>query len=309
MQPIESTLRPCAPAGEEYHCWAPQRLLASSRWFEYHLAAPRTRGNNEGGAVRADYVLRKIRPELTEERRWQAIDRLSRRLLAAEAVKHPGAMPVLDAEVDRAPFFLIEPYLPETTLEQFEGQRGSISRVIWILRQVAEIVSATHDSDRVHLDLCPHHVYLSRDGKVTLTGWSNTHRVGQRTWLPLETTQDAAYRAPESADSDYRAHPSADIYAWGLLAYWLLTGQAACQAAGDAPAEILKAHRRQIPVDAQVRQPACPGGLNQLITCALAKHPMRRPHTKSLVDALISIEIDHLHDQRSLAWTLPSRSS
>ena len=40
--------------------------------------------------------------------------------------------------------------------------------------------------------------------------------------------------------------------------------------------------------------------MTQLVNLALAKNPLRRPAPKYLVDCLISIEIDHLHDGRKI---------
>lgn len=305
---LEAPAQPFCPAPDQFQCWAPQSLLGRSRWFDYYLAAPRTRGQSEGGAARQDslqrtsYLLRVVRPDLDETRRWQAIDRLSRRLLAAESFNHPQAVPVLDAEVDHPPFFTVEPFIPGLSLSQWrdaEKESCTISRIIWTLRQVAELINAAHEHERVHLGITPQHLLIGPDGKVTLTGWCQTHQIQQRTWLPQETIEDVICQAPETAITPYRAQSSSDIYAWGVLAYWLMSEQWPCT--GDSVEALQLAHRQRLPSDLQVLQPHCPGPLNQLVTQALAKHPLRRPAPKFLLDCLISIEIDHLHDLRKIA--------
>lgn len=304
---LEPPASPGCRAEDQFQCWAPQKLLSRSRWFDYYLAAPRTRAPAAGQPAgteptpRGAYLLRVIRTDLDEPRRWQAIDRISRRLLAAEAFHHPQAVPVLDAEVDRAPFFVVEPFIPGLALSQWrdaEQESCTLSRVIWTLRQIAELINAAHDHERVHLGLAPQHLLVGPDGKVMLTGWCQTHQVQQRTWLPVETVEDLLCLAPEVALPAYRAQTASDVYAWGVLAYWLLSGRWPFEI--DSVESLQAAHRQQIPVELQVVQPSCPGPLNQLVNQALAKNPLRRPASKFLLDCLISIEIDHLHDQRRM---------
>lgn len=304
----EPTSQPTRQVPDHFQCWAPQSLLGRSRWFDYYLAAPRTRGQSEGGAARTEgtqrssYFLRVVRQDLEEARRWQAIDRLSRRLIAAEAFSHPQAVPVLDAELDRSPFFVVEPFVPGLSLLQWrdaEKESCTVSRIIWTLRQVAELINAAHEHDRVHLGISPQHLLIGSDGKVTLTGWCQTHQTQQRTWLPQETIDDIICQAPETAIGPYRAHSASDVYSWGVLAYWLMSEH--WPFASDTVEGLQTAHRQQLPAELQVRQPHCPGPLNQLVTQALAKNPLRRPGPKFLLDCLISIEIDHLHDLRRVA--------
>lgn len=293
---------------ERFHCWAPVACVARSRWFDYFQAAPRTRGTIEGGAARSDtpargdYLLRVIRTDLDETRRWQAIDRLSRRLLVAEAFQHPQVVPVLDSEVDAPPFFMVEPFVAGQRLAAWrnsERESCTISRMLWILRQLAELISTTHDYDRVHLAIAPEHLLVNQEGKITLTGWCQAHQSQQRAWIPQETTEDVCCLAPEATLEKYRAQTSSDIYAWGVLAYWLFANR--FPFAAETVPGLIAAHRQEIPLELQVVQPLCPGPLNQLVNLALAKNPLRRPTPKYLVDCLISIEIDHLHDARKVA--------
>ncbi len=304
LEPVRSLPSETA---DTFHCWAPQSSLGQSRWFDYHLAAPRTRNTAEGGAAGAStppkshYLLRVVRQDLDETRRWQAIDRLSRRLLVAESLTHPQAVPVLDAEVDRPPFFVVEPFLAGRPLAQWrdaEKESCTLSRALWTLRQLAELINAIHEHDRVHLGISPQHLLMGPDGKITLTGWCQAHQQQQRTWLPLETLDDVACLAPEAAQENYRASTASDVYAWGVVAYWLVSGK--YPFTSSHPAECVVAHRQQIPLDLQVAEPNCPGPLNQLVNLALSKNPLRRPAPKYLLDCLISIEIDYLHDLRRI---------
>ncbi len=281
-------------------------MIARSRWFECFLATPRA-VTAETTSERGDYFLRTIRADLDETRRWEAIDRLSRRALAAESVSYPGIIPVLDAELDRPPFYIVEPFVAGRSLNVLTSgsQATSVSRLLWIARQVAEILSVSHDQDRVHLGVSPEHVIVGDDGKVNVGGWSQSHKAGQRTWLPIETSEDVFHLAPETITANYRAENSADVYSMGILIYWLFAG--CCPFAADDAVTVAAGHRNRIAPDLQSIQSLCPGPINQLVAQMLAKNPLRRPAMKSLVDQLISIEIDHLHDQRIVKWNdLPS---
>lgn len=276
-------------------------MIARSRWFECFLATPR-QASSAATSERGQYFLRTIRSDLDESRRWQAIDRLSRRAMAAESLSHPGIIPVLDAELDRSPFYVVEPFVAGCSLNVLRSgcTATSVSRLLWIARQVAEIISVSHDQDRVHLGVSPEHIIVGDDGKVSVGGWSQSHKAGQRTWLPMETVEDILHQAPETISANYRAENSADVYSMGILIYWLFAG--CCPFASNDAVTVAAGHRNRIAPDLQSIQSSCPGPINQLVTQMLAKNPLRRPTMKSLVDQMISIEIDHLHDQRIVNW-------
>jgi serine/threonine-protein kinase len=94
-----------------------------------------------------------------------------------------------------------------------------------------------------------------------------------------------AYMAPEQATADPLTDHRADIYAWGILAYELLTGTTPF--AGRPPQATLAAQVQEEPEHAAKRRASLPPPLATLIMRCLAKRPADRPqHASELVRAL-----------------------
>ncbi len=83
--------------------------------------------------------------------------------------------------------------------------------------------------------------------------------------------------APEQAVADPGTDHRADIYAVGVLAYELLTGQPPFS--GRSPQAILAAHSTETPEPLARRRPSVPSALAELVMRCLAKRPADRPQT------------------------------
>ncbi len=83
--------------------------------------------------------------------------------------------------------------------------------------------------------------------------------------------------APEQASADPLTDHRADIYAFGVMAYELLTGQPPF--AGRPPHATLAAHVKEEPESVDRRREAVPPALAQLVMRCLAKRPADRPQS------------------------------
>ena len=274
-------------------CWQLGPQLTGGRWYDIYQAAPKTVSLENGYG----YVIKMINPNLTGSNVTLAIDRLSREAIATEQILHPNVIRLLDAELDRAPFFLVQPWIEGRSYDRFlsNSSQLSLSRLLWAMRQIAEGITAAHESNRVHLGLEPAHIILGRTGRATLLGWSQSHACGEHTWLPHDQMQLARYTAPECFETDYVADKASDVYALGALLYQSLTQKHPFS--GASIAEITKAHRHQIPADLQFVQPLCPPVLSSLVKEMLFKNPRNRPTSRQVLNRLIAVEIEHLTDQ------------
>ena len=207
-------------------CWKLGPQVTGGRWYEIFRARPKTLPQDSD----FDYVIKTINPSLPHVEKQRAIDRLGREAFATEAIMHNSVIRLLDAELDVAPFFLVQPWVYGRSLDRFfaSAQQIAINRLMWVLRQVAEAVHAGHQCGRVHLGLDPSHVLLGRTGRVKLIGWSQSHGVGERVWLPQNLIQSASYMAPECFVDGYRASQASDVFALGTLIYKALTLQTPC---------------------------------------------------------------------------------
>ena len=273
--------------------WRLGAQITGGRWYSLYHAAPKS-GSAENGF---GYVIKLVNPDLKSEHKERAIDRLGREALATEQVLHPNVVRLLDAELDAAPFFLVQPWLSGRSLDRFlsSSREMSLSRMLWLVRQLAEGIHAAHEKGRAHLGLEPSHVILGRTGRATLLGWSQSHAFGQMAWLPHDQLQLARYTAPECFHTDYRAQSASDVYSLGALIYHALSLKAPFD--GATVTDLADAHHQEIPADLMFVQPQCPPALNALVKEMMFKDPSRRPDFRHVLNRLIGIEIDHLNDQ------------
>lgn len=243
-----------------------------------------------------DYVIKLINPNLNAEDSNRALDRLGREAISTDMIEHHGIIALLDAELDQAPFFLVQPWIGGGSLDKFSAAAKDISmiRVLWIFRQVAEAIGAAHDHGRVHQGLEPAHVLLGSGGRVSLLGWSQSHAVGQRAWFPHNRLQMVRYTAPECFDPGYRAMTASDIYSLGMFIYNSMVGRTPFK--GSTIPDIIESHCCEAPVDVIRHQPLCPARLNQLVKRMLQKNPLVRPKISEVLEQLISIEIENLEN-------------
>lgn len=288
---IQATLPP-----ENISCWRLGKQITGGRWYNLFHAVPKAQTDTS----RARYVLKIVNPHLNEEEKHRAIDRLGREAIATEQLVHPNVIRLLDAELDKAPFFLVQPWVEGKSLDRLFSRTPQLplTRILWVLRQVAEGVRVGHERGRVYLGLDPSHVLLGKTGRVTLIGWSQSHGCYERAWMPTDRLQSVRYMAPECFEDDYRADPASDIYALGTLVYQALTRAAPFD--GGSVEEIAEAHRNLLLEDLILAQPKTPPQLSALVKQMISKSPKHRPGLNEVLDRLISIEIEHLSDSRMI---------
>ena len=273
-------------------CWKLGPQVTGGRWYEIYRARPKTLPQNSD----FDYVIKTVNPNLSNADRQKAIDRLGREAFATEAIIHNSVIRLLDAELDLAPFFLVQPWVYGRSLDRFfaSAQQVAINRLMWVLRQIAEGIHAGHQCGRVYLGLDPSHVLLGRKGRIKLVGWSQSHGVGEQVWLPHDQIQAARYMAPECFADGYRADKASDVFSLGALIYQALTLKTPFD--GDSVNAIKHALWQSTNVDLMIRQPLCPRPLYRLVRKMLSKNPTHRPPFTDVLEHLISIEIEHLSD-------------
>ncbi|MDY7230254.1 serine/threonine protein kinase [Hyalangium rubrum] len=135
------------------------------------------------------------------------------------------------------PYFVME-WVEGTPLYAWAEQHAPSSRqVLRVLAQLARALEATHAHSAVHRDVKGGNVLLGRsDGRAVLIDFGSGYFQGapRLTWqsLPPGTVE---YRSPEacsfllssvrSATDWYQAAPADDLFALGVTAYRLVTGQ------------------------------------------------------------------------------------
>ncbi|MGH3632883.1 MAG: protein kinase domain-containing protein, partial [Mycobacterium sp.] len=163
-----------------------------------------------------------------------------------------------------------------------------------VLRPVLGGLAAAHRAGLVHRDVKPENVLISDDGEVKIADFGLVRAVAAAgitsTSVILGT---AAYLSPEQV-RDGKATPRSDVYAAGIVAYELLTGDTPFS--GDSALSV--AYQR---LDADVSPPSTvidgvPRQFDTLVASATARDPAER-----YADALdMAAELDAIVDELAL---------
>ena len=225
-------------------------------------------------------ALKVLRPDLAA---MLGPDRFLREVRIAANLQHPNILAVYDSGEAGGFLYYVMPYIEGPSLRDSLSQHGEmpVAEAARILRDVADALTAAHAKGVVHRDIKPENIMLS--GRHALVAdFGVAKAVSEATGRQTLTTAGVAlgtptYMAPEQAAADPHTDHRADLYAFGVMAYEMLTGQPPF--VGATPQAVLSAHVTEPPVAVTQRRPTIPPALAQLIMRCLAKKPADRPQT------------------------------
>lgn len=202
---------------------------------------------------------------------------------------HPNILQVYDTEAAYGTWFIVMEKLAGRDLASLLQARGALPPVeaMEILRQLGAALAFAHARGFVHRDVKPANVWIGDDGTVKLMDFGLARPIPQDAGSPASRTVEGTpqYLAPEAAVGR-AADGRADIYALGVVAFELVTGQLPFRQ--DNVGELLRAHVRQPPPDLGELLPDGPEGLLSFVRGALQKRPAERlsdwPHILGLLD-------------------------
>ena len=191
-------------------------------------------------------------------------------------LKDPGLVAVYDQGLDARHPFLVMELVEGGTLRELLAERGPMPphAVAAVLRPVLGGLAAAHRAGLVHRDVKPENVLISDEGEVKIADFGLVRAVAAAgitsTSVILGT---AAYLSPEQV-RDGNASPRSDVYAVGIVAYELLTGQTPFS--GDSALSV--AYQR---LDTDVPPPSSvingvPAPFDELVERATARDPADR---------------------------------
>ena len=211
-------------------------------------------------------------------------DRFDREILLAARLQHPHIVQVLSAgQTDGLPYYTM-PFVDGESLRARLAIEGAlpITDVVSILRDVARALAYAHEHGVVHRDIKPENVLLS-GGSAVVTDFgiakalsdSRGHVTGATLTQFGTSLGTPAYMAPEQVAADPAVDHRADLYAFGCVAYELLTGRAPFS--GLPPQKLLVAQMTEMPRPVEELRPDTPPELAGLVMRCLAKDAGSRP--------------------------------
>ena len=244
-------------------------------------------------ALGRQVVVKVLPPEMAAQ---LSLERFKREILLAARLQHPHIVPVLSAgDSGGSPYFTM-PFVEGESLRARLARHGElpVSEAIRLLREIASALAYAHDRGVVHRDIKPDNVLIS-GGSAMVTDFgvakalsaSSNAEVGSVTSLGV-ALGTPAYMSPEQASADPSVDHRADIYAFGVLAYELLTGQPPF--VGRTPQNLLVAHVTEAPEPISKRRASLPTALAGLVMRCLEKRPADRVQSAAeIVHALDDI--------------------
>jgi eukaryotic-like serine/threonine-protein kinase len=204
-------------------------------------------------------------------------ERFEREAQAAAALSHPNICRLYDyGEIDGRRYIVLE-LLSGGSLEDRLpwGRPLSDPDAARIAQELASALAYAHAEGIVHRDVKPTNVLFDDDGRAKLTDFGIARLTDASTLTEAGTILGtAAYIAPEQARGE-SVGPAADVYAFGVILYRMLTGQLPFEA--ENPIHLAAMHAAETPRSIASLRGDAPPGLERLAMRALAKSPQDRP--------------------------------
>ncbi|MBX9929178.1 MAG: serine/threonine protein kinase, partial [Gemmatimonadaceae bacterium] len=210
-------------------------------------------------------------------------DRFRREIQLAAQLQHPHIVPLHSAGESGELLWYTMPYIEGASLRESIAKQARFAPkdVIRILHDVLDALAYAHDRGVIHRDIKPGNILRSGTHAV-VTDFGVAKAISAALPAAGMTTTGAAigtpaYMAPEQLAGDPSADHRVDLYAAGLLAYELLTGQAPF--VGSSPQAMLAAQLTVTPQPVDQLRPDCPAEFARLIDQLLAKQAADRPQS------------------------------
>lgn len=224
--------------------------------------------------------------------------RFEREARAVAALKHSNVVQIFDFGDTDGLYYMVMEYIAGSDLARLlrEGGPLPLDQATALLHDIASALDYAHGQGLVHRDIKPSNVMLERkeeggrlneDGqapaslllpfsfRAVLTDFGIAKIVGGGTG----TTKTAMvgtldYMAPEQIRASGEVDARADVYAFGVMAYQMVTRRLPFM--GDNPGAVLMAHLQQQPPDPRLARPDMPAPMAGAILRALSKDPDER---------------------------------
>lgn len=179
--------------------------------------------------------------------------------------------------------YLVMPLLIGISLESlFQSRILTLDRLVEVVRQTLNGLSAAHDARIVHRDLKPGNIFVAHDEEnrdlVKLLDFGISKILNQENVLELTRTGAILgtphYMSPEQASGMSEIDHRADIYSVGVILYEGLTGR--CPFDGDSYNEIIAKIVGAPYIMPRRLNPLIPAGIEKVVLTAMARDPLNR---------------------------------
>jgi eukaryotic-like serine/threonine-protein kinase len=209
-------------------------------------------------------------------------ERFLREIHIAAQLHHPHILGLIDSGQADGLLYYVMPYVAGDTLRERIEKEGAlpIPEAVRLLREIADALARAHKAGVIHRDIKPENV-LIEERHALVSDFGVAKALSEATDSVLAGRSTAgftigtpAYMAPEQAAGDPAIDHRADIYALGIVAYEMLTGDVPFDA--PTPQGMLAAQVSVEPARLRTRRLDVPPMLEALVMKCLIKDPDRR---------------------------------
>src|SRR5450631_578699 len=210
---------------------------------------------------------------------------------AAAALNHSNILAVYQFGMHEDAPYLVSELLEGETLRQVL-RRGPLPlrKALDYAVQIAHGLAAAHEKGIIHRDLKPENLFVTKDGGVKILdfGLAKLKQAGENQPGATESgvvMGTAGYMSPEQVRGEHVDH-RADIFAFGVILYEMLSGKRAFHRATSA--ETMTAILNEDPPEIPASMPDTPPALVRLVHRCMEKSSERR--LQSALDLAFDLE-------------------
>jgi hypothetical protein len=239
------------------------------------------RNQNSGSAV----AIKTLLPEFAVSDK--AMRRFMREIDVAASLTHPSIVQFIDRGVHNGVVYLVTEFIDGADAAKLADARGGRlphPETLEIISQALEALSYAHARGYIHRDVKDQNILVrgtlpNLTAKLTDFGLAKSFAQSGMSGVTMagEMAGTLAYMSPEQLKNFRDVKPQADIYAVGMTAYSLLSGQLALNIGRNTSmAETIKAIFEQPAIPLRERAPHLPTAVCEIIDRALMKDPAQR---------------------------------
>jgi serine/threonine protein kinase len=208
--------------------------------------------------------------------------RFLREIHIAAQLHHPHILGLIDSGEADGLLYYVMPYVSGESLRERIEREGAlpIPEAARLIGEIADALARAHKAGVIHRDIKPENVLIEeRHALVSDFGVAKalseaTDSANQKNSTAGLSIGTPAYMAPEQAAGDPAIDHRADIYALGIVAYEMLTGDVPFDA--PTPQGMLAAQVSVEPAKLRTRRLEVPPMLEALVMKCLIKDPAGR---------------------------------
>lgn len=229
------------------------------------------------GELRRNVAIKLLPPELGATDDLRA--RFTREARTAAGLSHPNIAPIYDVGEGDGLAWIVMALVDGESVSARVERDGPLSLALArrVVSDVAQALAYAHARGVVHRDIKPDNILIDREsGRALVMDFGIAKARSDATDLtaPGTIVGTARYMSPEQALGEPGIDARADIYALGLVAYYMLAGGHAIT--GTTLPAIISAHVRGVAVDFTALGRRLPAKLNAALQKCVASDPALR---------------------------------